>query len=279
MNLSNKDPRNEFALMLAREDHQIDLIEAALLIAVEGRPDIDPNDCYLRIENLAREANDHVDLNQNTRAAARDLCDFLYQHSGYSGDHRDYYNPENSYFDRVLERRKGIPITLALVYICVGRTLGLHVEPVGFPGHFLVKIIGDEEVLVDPFSGQVLSEEDCQELLKICTQGTVTFKPEHLETVSNREVLRRMLNNLKAIYMGREELSEALGVCDRLLMISRDSPRDLLDRAQILEKLECYASAAEDLEYLLTLTPPPQVSEAVREKITALRNRDGGKLH
>ena len=273
------DPRTQFACLFESGEQNIDLIEAALLIAAEHHPEFDLDTCHKQIEELALEAKDHIKLSQSTEAVGQDLCDFLYRQAEFSGDHGDYYNPDNSYLDRVLERRKGIPITLALVYIGVGEHLGLDMEPVGFPGHFLVKLKGDKEVILDPFSGQLLSEDDCRELLKTCTQDTVPFKQEHLDTVSNREVVRRILGNLKGIYLSRKEMDKALSICDQLLMITRDSPRDILDRAHVLEQMDCHAAAAEDLEYLLTLAPPPQASQSIREKIADLQSQGSGKLH
>jgi regulator of sirC expression with transglutaminase-like and TPR domain len=273
------NPRSQFAILFEQDEQNIDLVEAALLIAADHHPEFDLDNCHQQIEALAQEARDHVELNQETHALGQALCNFLYREAAYSGDHSDYYNPDNSYLDRVLQRRKGIPITLALVYIAVGRHLGLTMEPVGFPGHFLVKLIGDEDIILDPFSGQVLSENDCRELLKTCTQDTVAFQQEHLDSVGNREVVRRILGNLKGIYLGRQELDQALAICDQLLLISKDSPRDIMDRAFVLEKMDCHAAAAEDLEYLLTLAPPPQVSKSIQEKITELRNQGGSLLH
>jgi len=266
-------------MLFTGEDQHIDLIDAALLIAAEHHPEFNLDHCHQQIENLANEARNSVDTSQTTEAIAQDLCNFLYRQAGYSGDHGDYYNPDNSYFDRVLQRRKGIPITLALVYISVGRNLGLEIEPVGFPGHFLVKLVGDEEILLDPFSGQVLNENACRELLKTCTQDSIAFKSEHLDSVSNREVVRRILGNLKGIYLGRKDLDEALAICDQLLLIDKNSRRDLMDRALVLEQMDCHSAAADDLEYLLTLAPPPPVSKSIKEKIVDLRNQGGGHLH
>lgn len=279
MSMHQQTPRDQFVSLLQNEDQHIDLIEAALLIAAEHNPALDAEVCRSRVEKLASQAEQTVDLSQPPPEIGRDLCVFLYQQAGYRGDHQDYYNPENSFFDRVLDRRKGIPISLALIYISVGRLLGLTMEPVGFPGHFLVKIVGDADVLLDPFSGQVLDENDCQELLNTCTQGTIKFKPEHLQSASNRQVVQRMLNNLKAIYMGRKELAEALSVCDKLLLVDNSSAQDLLDRAAILEQLDCPALAADDLEHVLLQSPPADVAEAIRNKAKSLRSRDSGKVH
>lgn len=277
---SKLEPRAQFAALFADDSQAIDLIEAALLIAAEHHPEFDLADCHRQIEQLATEAREHIDFSGDARSIGEDLCKFMYRQAKYNGDHADYYNPDNSYLDRVLKRRKGIPITLALVYISVGRQLGLQMEPVGFPGHFLVKLIGDDtDVILDPFSAQLLSEDDCKELLKTCTQGQVSFKPAHLDTTDDRDVVRRILGNLKGIYLNRKEMDEALAVCDQLLLISKNSPRDILDRAYVLEQMDCHAAAIQDLEHLLSLAPPPHVSQSIREKIANLKRQNSGQLH
>ena len=279
METSNKQAYPQLSALFEREEANIDLVEAALVIAAEHHPELDIAACHAQIEKLTNRAREHIDLKQTGSEIGQALCDFLYRESNYRGDHDDYYNPDNSYLDRVLQRRKGIPITLALVYLSVGKNLGLKIEPVGFPGHFLVKLISDENVLLDPFSGQVLSEDDCRELLKSGTGDAVPYRPELLNAVSAREVVRRILGNLKNIYLGRNELDEALRICDQLLVISKYSPRELLDRAFLLEKMDCYSAAVVDLEYLLAQMPPPQVDKVLREKISNLRGRGSNKLH
>jgi regulator of sirC expression with transglutaminase-like and TPR domain len=262
-----------------KEDHDIDLIEAALLIAAQHHGEFNSDKCLDQLATLSEEAHDHIKLDDTDINIGRGLCDFLHKQARYSGDHQDYYNPDNSYFDRVLTRRKGIPITLALVYISIGQRLGLCIEPVGFPGHFLVKLVGKEEVILDPFSGQVLSNDDCRDLLSTCTQDSVTFHHQHLDTVSNREVVQRLLNNLKGIYLNSRAPEEALGVCDQLLIIDKDSPRDLMDRAAILEHMDCHSAAAEDLAHLLTLGSPPQIASTLRKKIDDLRSKGSKSVH
>lgn len=272
------NPRQRFCDLFAG-DKPIDLIEAALMIALEHDPALDPARCRTQLKALANDARESVDLDSDAQSIARQLCDFLYRQEGFTGNHRDYYDPANSYFDQVLTRRTGIPISLALVYIGVGELLDLHIEPVGFPGHFLVKLVDGEGVYLDPYSGQVVSHDDCRELLKTCTQGRVPFKPELLATTGERDVVRRMLGNLKAIYTHRGDFAEVLSICDRMLLVGDNMPPDLLDRARVLEHLECYDLAARDLEQVLENQPPPQVDAAIRKKIAELRDRSNTPIH
>lgn len=278
-NLQSNEAVRQFTLLMDKEDQDIDLIEAALLIAAQHHGEYDPGKYLGQLTTLTAKARDHIKLQDTTLNIGQGLCDFLYKQARYNGDHQDYYNPDNSYLDRVLTRHKGTPITLALIYISIGKQLDLRVEPVGFPGHFLVKLVGEEEVILDPFSGQVLSNDDCRELLSNCTQDSVTFDRQYLDTISNREVIRRLLNNLKGIYLNARAPEEALGVCDQLLIINKDSPRDLLDRAAILENMDCHSAAAEDLVHLLTLGAPQQIASTLHEKINELRGQGSDLVH
>jgi len=283
-------PKAEFATMLEGRDEDIDLIRAALCIASEHNPEVDPEDSYRRLSKLSERARLQIDTEQSLSEIAHALCHLLYRQVGFCGDSDDYYNPDNSYLNRVLETRRGIPISLALVYIGVGEALGLRIEGLGFPGHFLLKLSAVdsakapnnapvEGVIIDPFAGQVLSIGDCKDLLAVSSGNTLPFKMDFLNSISRRAILRRMLGNLKAIYMNKSDFVQALSLCDRLLLLDKGSVQDRIDRAGVLEKLECYEPAAKDLEQLLSLKPTMQGAQAVARKIVELRALVQGKPH
>ncbi|MBQ0718846.1 MAG: transglutaminase family protein [Gammaproteobacteria bacterium] len=300
-------PKVEFAAMLNSGDKAIDLIRAALCIAGEHDPQLDPEDSYRRLAKLTERARLQIPTEQShTEQGLSDiadkLCHLLYRQVGFSGDSEDYYNPDNSYLNRVLETRRGIPISLALVYIAVAEGLGLRIEGLGFPGHFLLKLSAGEDansiedpdldeetnktndkqaegVIIDPFAGQVLSIDDCKDLLAVSSGNTLPFKREFLNSIGKRAILRRMLGNLKAIYMNKSDYVQALSLCDRLLLLDKDSVQDRIDRADVLEKLECYEPAAQDLEQLLTNKAMQQGAEALKRKISDLRALVQGKPH
>ena len=276
--------------MLDGSDEAIDLIRAALCIAAEHNPQLDPEDSYRSLAKLTERARVQIDTQQSLEEIASQLCYLLYRQVGFSGDSKDYYNPDNSYINRVLETRRGIPVSLALVYIGVGEALGLSIDGVGFPGHFLLKLRSAEpdntpnktqaeSVIIDPFAGQVLSIDDCKDLLGVSSGNTLPFKPEFLNSISKRAFLRRMLGNLKTIYINKSDYAQALSFCDRLLLLDNDSVQDRVDRAGVLEKLECYEPAAQDLEQLLSLKPTLQGGHAVERKIAELRALVQGKPH
>ncbi len=288
-------PKVEFAAMLAGSDESIDLIRAALCIAAEHQPGLEPEDSYRRLQKLAERAQLQIDTSQSLNTIATKLCHLLYRQVGFSGDSQDYYNPENSYLNRVLETRRGIPISLALVYISVGEALGLCIEGVGFPGHFLLKISAahlppvaghtlkgrtqKDAVIIDPFAGQVLSIGDCKDLLAVSSGNTLPFKPEFLESIGKRAILRRMLGNLKAIYMNQADYAQVLSLCDHLLLLDKNSVQDRIDRAGVLDQLECYEPAAQDLEQVLAHKPNIQGAQALARKISELRAQVKGKPH
>lgn len=269
-------PRARFAAQVGGPDAELDLIEAALLIAAEHDASLNLAACRAQLDALAQRARTAL-----VTDAAR-LCWFLAEAEGFRGNARDYYNPDNSYLDRVLATRSGIPISLALIYLRIAETLGLEAAGVGFPGHFLVRIAAPGSAtaeLIDPFTGRTLSRDDCRALLHTGTRGTVGFSEQLLQPARKREILQRMLRNLKMIYLQREDFGESLSLCDRLLLIDADSLQDVMDRALILEKLECFGPAADELERLITraeLAARPEAVASVARKIEQLRSRTGG---
>ncbi|MGD9984850.1 MAG: SirB1 family protein [Porticoccaceae bacterium] len=274
--MSPDSPRARFAAQVGGPDAELDLIEAALLIAAEHDASLDMAACRAQLDALAQRARTAL-----VTDAAR-LCWFLAEAEGFRGNARDYYNPDNSYLDRVLATRSGIPISLALIYLRIAEALGLEAAGVGFPGHFLVRIAAPGSAtaeLIDPFTGRTLSRDDCRALLHTGTRGTVEFSEQLLQPARKREILQRMLRNLKMIYLQREDFGESLSLCDRLLLIDADSLQDVMDRALILEKLECFGPAADELERLMTraeLAARPEAVASVARKIEQLRRRTGG---
>lgn len=268
-------PRTLFAAQIAGPDADIDLVEAALLIAREHDALVDPAACRETLAALVRRAA--ARFADSHGPTAQTLCQFLARDEGFRGNTTDYYNPDNSYLHRVLDARTGIPISLALVYLSVAERLGVAAAGVSFPGHFLVRVEAPDAEgpgLIDPFAGRTLSAQDCAELLRTGSRGTMAFSEQLLAPATKREILRRMLGNLKLIYLQREDFAESLSLCDRLLLIDPESVQDRLDRALSLEKLECFAQAAEELEQLAKrpeLAAQPQASAAVARKIATLR--------
>lgn len=266
--------RERFAALAELDDHEIDVVEAALTIAAEEYPDLDLAAQRDRIGALAGLAAVRLAGTHSHEERVRRLCSFLYDEQQFQGNHSEYYDPRNSFLNDVLERRIGIPITLALVYIAVGRPLGLDVRGVSFPGHFLVKCVDEASVVVDPFSGETLTLEECQHRLATAIGSPVALEPRlHLRSASAREILVRLLSNLKLVYARMSDAERALACCDRILLLLPDETSELLQRAQIYTGVGYLAAAAADLDRFLQLAPEDPNAPAVRDQLDALRSR------
>ena len=274
----HKNPRERFAEIANVPDDHIDLAEGALLIAAEEYPDLDIEAYLRRLDGLAQEARTFLgDATTGAERIAR-LNQFLFVEKGFVGNQKRYYDRRNSFLNEVLDRHTGIPITLALVYMEVARRLDLPVHGVGFPGHFLAKYVGDEEIIIDAFFGQVLTERDCRERLQSVLGPETPFDRRYLRAASPREILVRVLGNLKQVHIKAEEFEAALSCCDRILMLTPDAPQDVRDRGLLYQRLECYGAALADLERFLKLAPTDETADAIRENLITVR-RQAAQIH
>lgn len=269
--------RHRFAEIAELPDAAIDLAEAALWIAAEEYPSLDVDAYLARLDALAAEAAPAVRSVEGDAERVAQLNRFLFFEQGFRGNRDDYYDPRNSFLNEVLDRRTGIPIALSAVYLAVGRRLGLDVRGISFPGHFLVKCVGAlGDIVIDPFERSVLDHDACQRRLEAGLGAPEPLRPEfHLRAASAREILLRMLGNLKRIYVERSDLERALACCDRGLLLAPDAPGELRDRALVYEGLACYAAAAADLDRLLELAPDLVGADALRAHRNALRAKRG----
>jgi regulator of sirC expression with transglutaminase-like and TPR domain len=267
--------RAAFAEMLARSGEQIDLAEAALLLAKEEYPELDVAAYLARLDVMGRDARTRVCGMQKPREVVRALNAYLFEGEGFQGNRQDYYDPRNSFLNEVLDRRTGIPITLSLLYMEVSRRAGFIVEGVGMPGHFLVKhVCADEEILIDPFNaGAILDSEDCQRILDRIFDGQVAFEPRYLEPVKPRQILARMLQNLKVVYFNARAYPAAVSVVERLLILQPGCATEIRDRGLLLSQLKAYAAATRDLERYLRLAPGAEDRDVIRGHLRSLRQR------
>ncbi|MBI4518283.1 MAG: tetratricopeptide repeat protein [Deltaproteobacteria bacterium] len=273
-----KNPRERFAELARKPEEDIDLAEAALVIAAEAYPDLDIAAYLRRLDALADEARRFVTPARSDPERIERLNHFLFVEKRFVGNRRRYYDRRNSFLNEVLDRHTGIPITLALVYIEVARRLGLPVHGVGFPGHFLAKYVGDQEIIIDAFHGQVLTERDCAERLQSVLGPDAPFDRSYLQPAGAREILVRMLRNLKQVYINAEEFEAALSCSDRILLLLPEAAEDLRDRGLIYQRLECYGAALADLERFLRLAPDHETAEAIREDLFTVR-RQAAQIH
>jgi regulator of sirC expression with transglutaminase-like and TPR domain len=256
-------------------DAAIDLPRGALLISGLLQPELDPDLHLRRLESLAIAAVSSVtrDAPLTHRIAA--LNRFIYDQEGFTGNLADYYDPRNSFLDQVLERRTGIPITLALIYVELARQVGIPAFGVGFPGHFLVRVgQGGSTLVLDPFDhGTSLGEEDLdQRLADVYGEGAITVRanPAVLRAATRRETLVRMLANLKAIYSQAGDLEQALIAVNGILTLTPDSAADLRDRGMLYRELGYAPAAAADLRRYTEVSDDGEGIAAVQPIIAEL---------
>jgi len=251
----------------------IDLARASLAVAREEYPELDEGR-YLRIlDELATGVQAGLPSGASPERKVGRLNAYLFHELGFKGNRADYYDPRNSFLNEVLDRRTGIPLTLCIVYMEVGRRCGLRVDGVGFPGHFLCKVIlGDGELVVDPFSrGQLLGLEEIKKRLAAAMGNNVKFDSSVLRAARPREILVRMLQNLRSVYSERNDMPRALSAVDRLLLLSPENVRGLRERARLCEQLGGTLAAARDLEKVLQLEPDAADAATLRARVAKLR--------
>lgn len=257
-------------------EQELNLAEAALLIARDEYPALDV-EAYLRqIDELATGVQQRLPAQAGLEDTLVALNQFLFVEQGFSGDMDNYDDPRNSFLNEVLDRKRGIPITLSILYMEVGRRLGLPLKGVSFPGHFLVKFTTREgEVVLDPFSGGCLmSKEDLEQMLED-TFGAAEAAYAPLErlliSANKKEILVRMLRNLKGAYLRRERHDKALTVVNQILLIQPDQPDEVRDRGRIYEHLECYRAALENYQSYLAQRPGAGDAPDVHKRIAELK--------
>jgi regulator of sirC expression with transglutaminase-like and TPR domain len=263
---------------LARTSEEaIDVALGAALIARDVYEDLDIASLLARLDELASPIT-RLGLSEMTgEAQALEMAHYLYERQGFAGNEADYYDPKNSLLPDVLDRRLGIPITLALVYCEIAKRVGVRAQGVSFPGHFLVRLDRDrndtDPVIVDPFfGGRVLDQKSLAALLKRVVGANEMLRPEHLEPAAPRLVLARMLTNLKAVYLARGENSRALLALDRLVTLTPDAPFALRERGLLAARLGSIEVARADLNRFLELTPDATDAKAIKARLDTLSN-------
>jgi regulator of sirC expression with transglutaminase-like and TPR domain len=268
-------PRRQLAEMLARPDTGVDVARAALLIACEEYPHLEPSRYLSRLEQMAGAVRRRLARGTGAGEAVQALNEYLFAEEGFRGNEQDYYDPRNSFLNDVLDRRVGIPITLSTVYMEVAQRAGVGASGVGLPGHFIVRVFSDgTELLVDPYHGGLrLSPEDCQERLDRIYGGRLRVDSAMLAPCGRKTMLARMLRNLKAIYLKTGDHERALRVLDLLLQVNPESAEDLRDRALLYASLDCYGLAADDLQAHVERFPGTPDAAELRAKAALFRHK------
>jgi len=273
--MAEQEARAAFARMVKVPDAEMDLAEAALLIAAEEYSQLRVGAYLEKLDRMAMELRERV-RTQTEPERVVDLCNqFFFQDQGFHGNSTDYTDVRNSYLNDVIDRRTGIPITLATIYIAVGERAGLPVRGVGLPGHFLVRYQGGraQEIFIDAFHGRALDRAGCEALLEETYQGQVAMRPAFLKPVLKRQILARILNNLKTSFMAQGDLPRALAASDRIVLADPHLTSEWRDRGMIEFQLHRDADAMRDFNKYLSLKPEPEDAERVRKMKTELLGR------
>jgi regulator of sirC expression with transglutaminase-like and TPR domain len=244
----------DYFAALVQQDESIPLFEAALAIAQDSEPELDLTAQQIEIDTLAAKLRRRLPADASHVQKLRMLNHFFYHELGFAGNLNDYYDPDNSYLHRVITTRRGIPISLAVVYMELGQQIGLDVKGISFPGHFLMKLsVQSGDIILDPFNGTSLSREELEERLE----------PYFIQ--------QAMLRNLKALFIEQLKWQRVLGVQQRLVILLPDEITERRDRGLAYANLECPQAALQDLEAYLAERPYATDANAIRGRLAALR--------
>jgi regulator of sirC expression with transglutaminase-like and TPR domain len=266
----------EFAALVSPdiEDEQIDLLTSALTIAKLEYPELDVSVYRQRVTTIAEHVKERASRSADSLETLAVINEVLFGDEGFRGNVSDYYDPKNSFFNDVLDRKLGIPITLSVLYMEVARRAGVPVFGVGMPGHFLLKFyeVDGRELFLDAYnSGRLLSPEDCQEKLTEIYNGQIPLDAKFLTPVGKRQILTRMLNNLRSIYMTNRLLKKALAVIDLILVIYPRSSDDVKQRAMLRYQLGFLHGAADELDEYVKMAPEASDAEEMKQTAMAIR--------
>lgn len=268
--------RQNFYNEIRQPDDKIDLAASALYIAQEEYPNLDVAAYLNAFDVMASELEERLSGERYPLRMIQAINRYLYDDLGYKGNSRDYYDPRNSFLNDVVDRRTGIPITLSLVYLEIARRINFPLVGIGMPGHFLIRPeFQNVGIFVDAFDkGEILFEQDCEERLAQIYQRQVKLQlqPDLLQPVSSRQILARMLANLKYIYLNRQDLPKALTTVERILLLFPDAPLELRDSGLIHYQLGSWSKASQDLEIYLAMLPAAADADVIRGLLERLGN-------
>jgi regulator of sirC expression with transglutaminase-like and TPR domain len=265
---------------LVQQDDAIPLFEAALCIAQDADPDLDIAATQVAMDTFGAKLKQRLPDDASAIQKVRMLNHFFYNELGFAGNINDYYDPDNSYLHRVIETRRGIPISLAVIYMELANQIDLNVRGISFPGHFLMKLsVPAGEIILDPFNGASLSREELEEWLESFFRDKSPQEfplGAYLQSAHPREILVRMLHNLKALFSERQDWQRILEVQHRLVILAPEDITERRDRGLAFANLECPQAALEDLQAYLSERPYATDAAAIRQRLPDLRRASKG---
>jgi len=265
--------RKTFEQLVTLPDAAIPLAEAALLMACEEYPQLEISPYLDQLDHMADVAANALSETDSPVETIEKINSVLFGDFGFRGNTEDYYDPRNSFFNDVLDRRVGIPITLSAVYLEVARRLKFPIVGVGMPGHFVVKYADRvNEYFLDTFDGgKILTRDDCRARIQDMYGDSLEFHDRLLGRVTNRQILARMLNNLKMIYLKAEAFDKGLAIVDMMLMVEPNDFEQLRDRGLLRLQLRQFEGAARDFEQYVRAMPGAKDVEEIRNHLKELK--------
>lgn len=264
-------PRQRLARVVRRAD--ADLAELALCISAQADDQVDVDQVLLRIDALADGLRTAGTVTGEPDADAQALVDHLHGALGFAGNHDDYYDPANGLLHQVLDRRRGLPITLSVLYVAVARRVGIPAWGIAMPGHYYVGVGSpDRPIVLDPFDGgQVVTEAELGTRVAAATAGQSKFTRAHLRPASPALTTRRILDNLTRDFTTRGDLTDALWTVDTKLLLPNTLPDDHRVRGELLTHLGRYGEAADSFEVYLDTAGAASDAEEVRARAVRAR--------
>ncbi len=280
LNLEIPSPLQYFASLVQSDEH-FPLLEAAISVAQDEYPDLDVQQVLGDVDQLLARVKRRLPADAPALQRLRALNQFFFRDLNFGGNINDYYDPDNSYINAVLKTRRGIPITLAILWLELAAGMGLNVRGVAFPGHFMVKVnLPKGQVVIDPFTGQSLSREELAERLEPLRQrsGLVDeFEVPiglYLHSVPSRDIIARMLRNLKDIHKTQQDWTRLIAVLDRLIVLNPEAWPEYRDRGLALAEQGEAGRAVEDLETYLGHAEEALDLDAVADRLAQLRRQN-----
>lgn len=274
----------DYFTSLVAEDEHFPITEATVAVAQHAYPDLDVQGVLDQIDQWGKKLKQRITSDTPPIQRLQLLKHFFYQELGFGPNPNDFYAPENSYLHQIIESRRGIPISLAILMMELGQQIGLNIRGVSFPNHFMMRIsLQQGEIIMDPLTGESLSKNQLQEMLDPYLdakgyRGELNLPLNiFLRASSSREILSRFMRNLKMIFSENERWERLLGIQERLVILLPDSTEEVRDRGLIFAQLEYVRPALADLHRYLAEMPGAEDSADIREHITTLESQT--KLH
>lgn len=274
----------DYFTSLVAEDEHFPLTEATVAVAQHAYPDLDVQGVLDQIDQWGNKLKQRITSDTPPIQRLQLLKHFFYKELGFGPNPNDFYAPENSYLHQIIENRRGIPISLAILMMELGQQIGLNIRGVSFPNHFMMRIsLQQGEIIMDPLNGESLSKNQLQEMLDPYLdakgyRGELSLPLNiFLRASSSREILSRFMRNLKMIYSEDERWERLLGIQERLVILLPESSEEVRDRGLIFAQLEYVRPAIADLHRYLSEMPGAEDAADIREHIATLESQT--KLH